>query len=400
MEERIRKSREILCFIRGALTATAILAIVYFASIALPVGGYAKKPDTLQALRKSKEIERVIQNYYLDEIDEQKQTEMMFLGQVAGLGDEYSTYFTAEQYESVSRKNSGSFMGIGISIAVDENGNVVITECQENMPAILSGIVPGDFILEVNGESTEGLTGSEVAAMIQSSKNNEVTLKVQREGRKDPIELTIEMTEMERTSVTGEMLQGSIGYIRISSFTGVTSNQFKTAYGELMIQGMKKLVIDLRDNPGGLVDSVCDTLNQILPQGVIVYTVDKNGKRNERTSDGVNKIDIPLVVLVNGNTASAAEIFAGAVQDYKIGTIMGETTFGKGIVQDTFRLSDGSYLKLTVSKYYTPNGNDIHKVGITPDEVVEMPADGEKDIQLNQAIEFLKSQKLQAKKKQ
>lgn len=390
MEEKIRKSRERLCFIRGALTAIAFLAIIYFASMALPVGGYAKKPDTLQALRKAKEIERVIQNYYMGEIDEQKQTETMFLGQVAGLGDEYSTYFTEEQYASVSRKNAGSFMGIGVSIAVNEDGNVEITECSENMPAALAGILPGDFILEVNGESTKGLTSSEVAVLIQSSEGNVVNLKVKREGEEDPLDFEIEMTELERTSVTGEILDDSIGYIRITQFTGVTANQFKTTYGELKIQGIKKLIIDLRDNPGGLVDSVCDTLNQILPQGVIVYTVDKDGNRNDRTCDGLNKIDIPLVVLVNEKSASAAEIFAGAVQDYKIGIIMGETTFGKGIVQDTFRLSDGSYLKLTVSKYFTPKGNDIHQVGITPDVKVTLSENDEKDKQLDKAISWLK----------
>lgn len=314
----------------------------------------------------------------------------MFLGQVAGLGDEYSTYFTEEQYASVSRKNAGSFMGIGVSIAVNEDGNVEITECSENMPAALAGILPGDFILEVNGESTKGLTSSEVAVLIQSSEGNVVNLKVKREGEEDPLDFEIEMTELERTSVTGEILDDSIGYIRITQFTGVTANQFKTTYGELKIQGIKKLIIDLRDNPGGLVDSVCDTLNQILPQGVIVYTVDKDGNRNDRTCDGLNKIDIPLVVLVNEKSASAAEIFAGAVQDYKIGIIMGETTFGKGIVQDTFRLSDGSYLKLTVSKYFTPKGNDIHQVGITPDVKVTLSENDEKDKQLDKAISWLK----------
>lgn len=395
MEEKIKKSRERLSFIRGALTAIACVAIIYFASIAFPVGGYAKKPGTLQALRKAKEIERVIQNYYLDEINEQQQTEYMYLGQVAGLGDEYSTYYTKEQYESVQRKQAGSFMGIGISIAGsgEDGADIVITECLDNYPAALAGVQVDDIILEVNGESTEGRTSSEVAAMIQASENNEVLLKLKREGAQKTLEIKIEMTEMERTSVTGEMMDNNVGYIRITQFTGVTSNQFKNAYGELKIQGMKKLIIDLRDNPGGLLDSVCDTLSQILPEGVIVYTVDKNGDRSDRNCDGLNKIDFPLVVLVNGDSASASEIFAGAVQDYGIGTIVGETTYGKGIVQDAFRLSDGSYLKLTVSKYYTPNGHDIHKKGIEPDVEVEMDPDSEKDVQLDKALEVIAKMK-------
>ncbi|MDO4490160.1 MAG: S41 family peptidase [Lachnospiraceae bacterium] len=395
MEEKIRRSREHLSFIRGALTAIAVIAIVYFASMVLPVGGAAKKPGTLQALRKAKEIERVIQNNYLDEIDEQKQTDYMFLGQVAGLEDEYSTYYTAEQYAAIQKKQSGSFMGIGISIAVSEeqDGEVVITECLDNYPAALAGVQPEDVILAVNGTSVEGKTSSEVAAMIQSSEGNVVLLQLKRKAIAEPLEIEIEMTEMERTSVTGEMLEDSISYIAISGFTGVTANQFKTTYGELKIQGMEKLIIDLRNNPGGLLDSVCDTLSQVLPKGVIVYTVDKNGDRKERTCEGINRIDIPLVVLVNGESASAAEIFAGAVQDYKVGTIVGEQTFGKGIVQDAFRLSDGSYLKLTVSRYYTPKGHDIHKVGIKPDVKVEMPADSETDVQLEKALEVIRKMK-------
>ncbi len=390
MEKKVKKTRERLSFVRGMLTGFAVIAIVYFVSMSFPVGGAAQKPGTLQALRKSKEIQRVIQNNYLEDADEQQQTDYMYLGQVAGLGDEYSTYYTAEEYEAVQRKQAGSYMGIGISIAVsgEDDSQVVITECLQDYPASDAGVEVDDVILEVNGESTEGKTSSEVAAMIQGSESNTVVLTLQR-GDEDPFELEIEMTEMEQTYVAGEMLDDTVGYISITQFTGVTSSQFKTAYGELKIQGMEKLIIDLRDNPGGLVDSVCDTLSQILPEGVIVYTVDKNGNRSERTCDGSGAISIPLAVLVNGESASAAEIFAGAVQDYKVGTIVGETTFGKGIVQDAFRLSDGSYLKLTVSKYYTPSGNNIHGVGITPDVEVEMDSDSEKDIQLEKALEVV-----------
>ena len=188
----------------------------------------------------------------------------------------------------------------------------------------------------------------------------------------------------------GKMLDDKIGYLAISEFTGLTSEQFQKVYQSLQDQGMERLIIDLRGNPGGLVTAVCDTLRQILPEGLIVYTEDKNGKREEYTCDGDTPISIPLVVLVNENTASAAEIFTGAVKDYGIGTIVGTTTFGKGIVQNTFQLSDGSVVKLTIAHYYTPLGNDIHKVGITPDVEVELPDDATSDVQLEKALEVVK----------
>ena len=186
------------------------------------------------------------------------------------------------------------------------------------------------------------------------------------------------------------MLDEEIGYISVVEFDRVTADQFKSKIEELQGEGMKRLIIDLRGNPGGLVTAVCDTLRQILPEGLIVYTEDTNGKREEYTCDGDTPISIPLVVLVNENTASAAEIFTGAVKDYGIGTIVGTTTFGKGIVQNTFQLSDGSVVKLTIAHYYTPLGNDIHKVGITPDVEVELPDDATSDVQLEKALEVVK----------
>ena len=176
-------------------------------------------------------------------------------------------------------------------------------------------------------------------------------------------------------TVSHEMLSGDTGYIRISEFSEVTSDQYKKAFADLKEQGMKKLVVDLRDNPGGLLTAVCGVLRQILPKGLIVYTEDKNGKREEETCDGKNELDMPLAVLVNGNSASASEIFAGAVKDYGIGTIVGTTTYGKGVVQTIQPLTDGSAVKITIAKYFTPKGNDINKKGITPDVEAELSGD-------------------------
>ena len=184
-----------------------------------------------------------------------------------------------------------------------------------------------------------------------------------------------EIRDVEIQTVSHEMLSGDTGYIRISEFSEVTSDQYKKAFADLKEQGMKKLVVDLRDNPGGLLTAVCGVLRQILPEGLIVYTEDKNGKREEETCDGKNELDMPLAVLVNGNSASASEIFAGAVKDYGIGTIVGTTTYGKGVVQTIQPLTDGSAVKITIAKYFTPKGNDINKKGITPDVEAELSGD-------------------------
>ena len=203
------------------------------------------------------------------------------------------------------------------------------------------------------------------------------------------------LSDVELPTVSYEMLEDSIGYLRITEFTMVTPQQFEDAYKDLQEKGMEKLIVDLRDNPGGVLSSVCDVLRQILPEGLIVYTEDKYGEKQEMKCDGDTPIDIPLAVLVNENSASASEIFAGAVKDYEIGTIVGTTTYGKGIVQSIRQLSDGSAVKLTTAKYFTPKGNDIHKVGITPDVEEKLDASllnrtdytHDEDNQLQAAIE-------------
>ena len=206
------------------------------------------------------------------------------------------------------------------------------------------------------------------------------------------------MTGVEIPSVSSEMLEENIGYIKISKFTGVTYEQYHAAFEKLKEQGAKQLIVDLRNNPGGLMTAVCDVLREILPEGLIVYTEDKYGNRVEETCDGKSPLNMPLVVLVNEGSASASEIFAGAVQDHKVGTIVGTTTYGKGIVQTVRQLSDGSAVKLTVSKYYTPNGNNIHEVGIQPDVEVELSDDvtdlsqveQSQDNQLQKALEVVR----------
>ena len=250
----------------------------------------------------------------------------------------------------------------------------------------------------MNGEDVSDMELAAVTEKIKNASEDHVTLTIQREGEEDSQDIDVSVKEVEIPSVSYEMLDDQIGYIKISKFTEVTFEQYEAAFDDLKGQDMERLIIDLRDNPGGLMNSVCDILRKILPKGLIVYTEDKYGNRTEETCDGDSPLDMPLVVLVNGESASASEIFAGAVKDHQVGTIVGTTTFGKGIVQTVRELDDGSAVKLTVSKYYTPNGNNIHGVGIQPDVEVELDPnitdlneiDHSQDNQLQKGIEVVK----------
>lgn len=390
MEEERNKKASVKYFLSGVVSACLVIAVIYFLFMYLPFQTKSpSRPDSLGAQKKVKEIERLIEKYYLGEVDQQKQTDYMYLGLVAGLEDRYSTYYTKEQYEELQKTQEGVYTGIGITIIQNsEDGKIYVESCVEESPAAQAGIQAGDCIEAVNGTKTEGMTTSQVVDLIGAGSGGTVTLTVTRDGEEER-DIQIEEGTVEMRSVDSRMLENHVGYIQITEFTGVTSEQFAAAFQELDSQGMEKLVIDLRDNPGGLVNAVCDTLRQILPEGLIVYTEDKNGNRKEEICDGDTPIQIPLAVLVNEGSASASEIFAGAVKDYGIGTLVGTTTFGKGIVQDMFQLSDGSVLKLTVSHYYTPNGNNINGTGITPDVQAEQPEQSETDVQLQKALEVL-----------
>lgn len=346
--------------------------------------------------QKTKEIESLINQYYLDEIDTQQVEDTMYTGMVAGLDDPYSVYYTEEELNAMEESISGEYSGIGATMTQDpETGEISVVSCFENTPAEEAGLLPGDVITKWNGNSVDGMELSELVSKIKTDSDEHLTLEIERDGKSLEVEMTRRAIEV--PTVESEMLEDQIGYIKLLEFDEVTEEQFQAALQDLEAQGMEKLIIDVRDNPGGVLQTVCGMLDQILPEGLIVYTEDKNGNRKEYTSDEEHQFTKPLAVLVNGNSASASEIFAGAIQDYGIGTIVGTTTFGKGIVQRTFYLSDGTGVKLTVAKYYTPKGHDIHKKGITPDVEVELDenvknlttASHEEDNQLQKAISVL-----------
>ena len=349
---------------------------------------------TAEMIQKLRTLESAIDVYYYQEgIDYEAMQEGILSGLVDSLNDPYSEYYTKEELEKVSLDNEGIYYGIGAYVSMDT---------MLSMPKI-SGIIPGtpaeevglrenDVITEVGDVSMYQMTTQDAVSYIRGEEGTTVDLTIYREGEPDYLHFTVERRKVESPTVNHEMM-GDVGYLQITSFDEVTVHQFKDAYAALEQEGMKGLIIDVRSNPGGLLTTVLDICREILPKGLIVYTEDKYGEKNEYTCDGKNEIDIPLVVLINGNSASASEILAGAVQDYEIGTIVGTTTYGKGVVQNIFGLSDGSAVKLTISNYFTPKGNNIHGIGVQPDVEVELDVDKyydeDIDTQIEKALEIL-----------
>ena len=396
-------------FIRGIDVGVVITAVVAggvsFGSRALTKVSDEKKAEsgelnlTSTAVEdKITEIETLVQKYYLNEIDTEQVENYRYKGMIAGLDDAYAAYYTKEEYQSMMDSTNGSYYGIGVEMSQNmTTGIITITRVFEGSPAEEAGLLPGDIIYKVQDTEVTGEDLTKVVSMVKGAEGTTVPISVAREGESDYLTFDVERRTIEISTVEHRMLDGNIGYISIASFDDVTVNQFLTALEDLENQGETALIIDLRNNGGGLVSSAGSILDRLLPEGLIVYTEDKYGNREELKSDAENYFDKPLAVLVNGNSASASEIFAGAIKDYGIGTLVGTQTFGKGIVQKVYPLSDGTAVKLTVSKYYTPKGNNIHGIGIAPDVEVELDADvanaitipEEKDNQLQKAVEIL-----------
>ena len=338
-------------------------------------------------------LENTIKQYFWQDVDESTLEEGVYKGLLESLDDPYSVYYTHDELVQLQQQTEGIYYGIGAYISQDnEMGYVRVSKIIKNTPAEASGLQQDDYIYKVDGEDMQGKDSSYVVSKIKGEAGTKVTITVVREGATDPIDIEVERQKIESPTVEYQMLDNAMAYIQITEFDLVTTEQFEQAYKQAQTDGMQGLILDLRSNPGGNLSTVCDIARMILPKGLIVYTEDKYGKREEYTCDGANQIKVPLVVLTNGYSASASEILAGAVKDYGIGTLVGTTTYGKGIVQKVINLSDGSAVKLTVSNYFTPNGNNIHKIGIDPDVEVEFDAEQYKngvDNQLEKAKEVL-----------
>ncbi|MDE7224875.1 MAG: S41 family peptidase [Acetatifactor sp.] len=344
----------------------------------------ADKIDTLEYM-----IERY---YYKDGISREDLENGIYQGLMNAVGDPYTNYFTKDDFETFMEQATGAYYGIGAYVAQDKERNYPkINSPIPGSPAEEVGLRPDDIIYEVDGVSTYDMDLDKVVSLIKGEEGTSVKITIYRDG--EYLDVTVKRRQVEIPTVEQEMLGDGMAYIRIVEFDDVTPGQFETALQASRNSGMKGLVLDLRGNPGGSVNAVVDIARMLLPEGIVVYTENKYGDRENYSCDGSNEFKPPLGVLVDGNSASASELLSGAIQDYEKGILVGTTTFGKGIVQQMLSLRDGSAIKITISSYYTPKGRNIHGIGIEPD--VECPFDGEAyygsgyDNQLEKAKEVL-----------
>lgn len=378
-KKRHKRPFPILFFILVAILLSVTI-YRFFSKINLP--WIIKNYD---ALRKAGEITRLIDDNFYQDPTEESLENGIYRGLVDSLSDPYSQYFTAEEWKEFNIQTTGKYAGIGARLSQDQKTKVVtIMEVYDDSPAKDAGLKAGDIIVSADEFTAEDMELSVFVQHLRGEKNTTVDVVYKRGDKTEKV--TITRREVFSPSVYYNMLDEDTGYLQITQFEENTLNEFKNAISSMEKDGMKDIVYDLRSNPGGLVSSVTAILDEMLPKGTIVYLEDKHGNRKTYNSDEEHKMDYPCVVLVNEGSASSSEIFAGAVKDYNYGKLVGTKTYGKGIVQNTFMLSDGSAVKLTISEYYTPNGHNIHGSGLEPDVELEykyMGKEGEEYTQIN-----------------
>ena len=333
----------------------------------------------------------LIQRHYVGETDRKKIYDGALKGMVGVLNDPYSSYLDNQDFEALSTMTKGHFGGVGMVMGLRKDNQFVVVSPIEDTPAYKAGIKAGDILLKIDGEDLSGQSLNEVVKKIRGQDGSQVTLTLKR-GSEEAKDITVTRSDIKLKSVYGRMDGDGIGYIRVTNFNEDTDKDFGEKLQQLRDQGMKALVLDLRDNPGGLLESGVGVARYLVPKGPIVSVTDKDGN-TQTESSSLEKVDFPLAVLVNHGTASAAEIVSGAIQDTGSGKLFGVKTYGKGVVQNIFLLSNQTAVKLTAARYYTPSGRSIDKVGITPDEVVE--AAGEEGANQLQAAENYLRQQLQ-----
>ena len=339
-------------------------------------------------------IRTLLQDEYIGELDDEQMLETAIKGYVAGVGDEYTVYYTKDEMDDQYDAAMGNYVGIGIYMIVDySEGTIEVVSVMENSPALEVGMQAGDMITKVNGKELTPDTVGELSNEIKGEEGTTVNLEIKR--GEETLELEVERRRIEVSHIESEMLDNNIGYIQVLDFDGGTAEEFKENYESLKEQGATSLIIDIRGNGGGVVDEAIDMLEMICDKdSTLLIETDKNGNEEIIKAEENPIIDVPIVVLVNETSASASEIFAGALKDHNKATIIGTKTYGKGVIQTLIRLADGSGIKITTEEYCTPNRNKINKVGIEPDITVELPEDieevtKENDTQLQRAIEEL-----------
>lgn len=380
-------------FIKGAL-AGALLTLLVVSLAACGLQHINEGIISSDTETKLTYLKKLIDETYLHDVKEKDLNEGIYKGYVEGLGDQYSAYYDKKETKELSESLDGSFSGIGAVMTQDASSGVItITQVYDDSPAKKAGIKAGDILYRVEEKTVTGKDLDKVVSWIKGKKGTKVNLTLLRGTNSDKIKVTATRDVINVETVKYKVLENQIGYISISEFDSVTGAQFAKALKQLQKKNIEGLVVDLRNNPGGSLSTVCDILDSILPKGLIVYTKDKNGKKEEYTSDEKHRLNLPMSVLVNGQSASASEIFAGAVQDYGKAEIIGTQTYGKGVVQNLFDLKDGTCVKLTTSEYFTPKGRNIDGKGITPDVKIEYKynaKDPKADNQLDKAVSVVK----------
>lgn len=355
-----------------------------------------------ESIDKFNQARKILENNYYEDIDENSMVEGAIAGMAQSLQDPYTVYYTKDEMAALTEDINGSYVGIGISINMDKDGLVTVVEPFEGSPAQKAGVKQGDKILRVDGKDVTGLKDENlVVKLIKGEENTHVKITFYRPSDGKSYDFDIVRKKIKVENIKSEMLPGNIGYIQIKKFDGEINKYFESSLDKLIAQGMKGLIIDLRDDPGGYYDQVVAIADRLLPKGVIVYTEDKY-KRREYQYSNAKELSMPLAVLVNGNSASASEILAGAIKDFKKGTLIGTRTFGKGLVQQEFPLSDGSGIKVTIARYFTPSGVCIQGIGIQPNIEVKLPdkynnvpvsqVPRNEDTQFQKAVEVIQSQ--------
>jgi len=370
------------CFSAGIMTGRSIQKVA-------DEGGSSGGSSSLE---KIEEVMDIVRDTYVEKISTEKLITGAVEGMIKVLDDPYSKYLNKKHFKMVEEEAEGNYEGVGIMLGMEDSKLTVISPIK-NTPAEKAGIKTNDVIVEIDDQTTKDMTINQAVKLIRGKVGTTVVLTIEREGEAKPLEFKLERAKINIPNVTSEIVDGDIGYIRLHYFSRGAGEDIKKAVKDLKDQGAKGIIFDLRNNPGGLLDESIDVASAFVESGVIVKIKERKGNEKAHYAKGGADANIPLVVLVNKGSASASEIVAGAIQDTGRGVIVGETTFGKGSVQEVRRLSDGSGLLVTVAKYFTPKGRSIHKKGVKPDEVIEVDPDvplKDKDLQLDKAKEIIK----------